>query len=180
VGDPGPARENGRVTTAGVVWLLDVDGVLNTRRPGWGGPPRRAFAYSEGRPFLMRWAPRLMERIRTIHTTGRVVIRWCTTWCPESEQLEKLFDLPRFERVWTQQLNGLAAGLAKLDAAYDVLAQGHRLVWTDDQEVPESGVIFDELTVDGRALLIAPDPNRGLQPEHLDRIERFIGIANHS
>ena len=23
------------------VWLLDVDGVLNVTKPGWGGPPRQ-------------------------------------------------------------------------------------------------------------------------------------------
>ena len=158
-----------------MVWLLDVDGVLNTRRPGWDSPPHRGFAYSEGRPFLMRWAPALMRRIRAIHDGGRVLIRWCTTWCPESEQIEHLFGLPHFERVWTEQINGLVAGLAKLDAAYAVLAQGNRLVWTDDQEVPTEGMLHDELTADGRSLLIAPSSNRGLQPEHLDRIERFVG-----
>lgn len=157
-----------------MVWLLDVDGVLNTRRPGWGAPPAHGFAYSEGRPFRMRWAPALMQRIRAVHDSGRVRIRWCSTWCPESDQLERLFDLPHFDRVWTDQLNGLLAGLAKLDAAYDVLAQGHRLVWTDDQEVPAAGVIREELTAGGRALLIAPAPARGLQPEHLDQIERFV------
>ena len=176
-----PCRQNGGVTahgvTPGVVWLLDVDGVLNTRRPGWNGPPRRGFAFSEGRPFLMRWAPALMQRIRAVHASGRVQIRWCTTWCPESDQLERLFDLPHFDRVWTEQINGLAAGLAKLDAAYDVLAQGHRLVWTDDQEVPAEGAIYEELTAGGRCLLIAPKPNRGLQPDHLDLIEQFVSCG---
>jgi hypothetical protein len=115
-----------------------------------------------------------MRRIRAVHDTGRVRIRWCSTWCPESEQLERLFDLPHFDRVWTEQLNGLAAALAKLDAAYDVLAQGHRLVWTDDQEVPAEGVIYQELTAGARSLLIAPESARGLQPDHLDRIEQFV------
>jgi hypothetical protein len=160
--------------TPHVVWLLDVDGVLNTRRPGWGGPTSKGFAYSEGRPFLMRWSPALIRRIRAIHDAGRVEIRWCTTWCPESDQLEALFGLPHFSRVWTEQLNGLVASLAKANAAYGVLEEGHRLVWTDDQEVPTEGMIFDELTADGRALLIAPSPNRGLQPDHLARIEQFV------
>ena len=33
------------------------------------------------------------------------------------------------------------------------------------------------MTVDGRALLIAPSPRRGLQPEDLDVIEAFIAAG---
>ncbi len=34
--------------------------------------------------------------------------------------------------------------------------------------------MHDELVATGRALLIAPLPNRGLQPGHLDTIEAFL------
>src|SRR5438270_332570 len=30
------------------VWLLDVDGVINVRRPGWGGPPWKGRAQALG------------------------------------------------------------------------------------------------------------------------------------
>src|SRR5690348_3934124 len=44
----------------GAVWLLDVDGVLNANRPGWGGPPRGGNAQSGGDLFRIRWAPALV------------------------------------------------------------------------------------------------------------------------
>jgi hypothetical protein len=59
------------------VWLLDVDGVLNAARPGWGEAPRSGTAYSAGQPFSLRWAPALVARIRELHGRGVVEIRWC-------------------------------------------------------------------------------------------------------
>jgi hypothetical protein len=46
------------------VWLLDVDGVVNVARPGWGAAPRSGNAYSGATAYRMRWAPTLIERIR--------------------------------------------------------------------------------------------------------------------
>jgi len=88
--------------------------------------------------------------------------------------VERLFALPRLDRAWLDELTGSAAAMAKLAAARQVLNQGRRLIWTDDAEVPTSGPVYDGLTVGDRALLIAPSPRRGLQPEHMDAIEAFI------
>ncbi|GAA4590198.1 hypothetical protein GCM10023107_15520 [Actinoplanes octamycinicus] len=154
------------------VWLLDVDGVLNANRPGWGAAPRRAMAYAAGTGFLMRWAPALLDRIRAIHRSGAVEIRWCTTWCPQSEQLERLFALPRLEPCWTDELHQPEAAAAKLAAARRVLAAGRPLIWTDDADIPPAA--HEELPRLGRTLLITPRPNRGLQPEHLDAVEQFL------
>jgi hypothetical protein len=159
------------------VWLLDVDGVVNVARPGWDAAPRSGNAYADGTAYRMRWAPALIERIRLLHCNGNVEIRWCSTWCAEAEQIERLFGLPRLERSWHHDLSATTAPAAKLDAARAVLDQGQHLVWTDDTEVPTSGPIHEELTRTGRALLIAPSPRRGLQPEHLDAIEAFTANA---
>ncbi|MBB6350576.1 hypothetical protein ACWGH8_12165 [Nonomuraea muscovyensis] len=156
------------------VWLLDVDGVINAARPGWGGAPRTGTAYSAGDVYRMRWAPALVDRIRSLHHAGRVEIRWCSTWCPDADQVERLFGLPRLGRAWSEHLTGTAAATAKLAAARQVLAQGRRLVWTDDVEVPTQGPGHEELTMSGRALLIAPSPRRGLQPDHMDAVEDFV------
>lgn len=51
---------------------------------------------------------------------------------------------------------GPACRPLKLAAARAVLAEGRRLIWTDDEVLPEPGPLRDELTRDGRALLIAP------------------------
>ena len=156
------------------VWLLDVDGVLNAARPGWGEAPRSGTAYSAGQPFRLRWAPALVARIRELRGRGVVEIRWCSTWNNDADQVERLLGLPRLDRTWQHPIGSTAAAIAKLAAARAVLDQGRRLIWTDDAAVPTSGPVRDELTAGGRALLIAPIPSRGLQPEDLDAINAFL------
>ncbi|GAB1641322.1 hypothetical protein [Krasilnikovia sp. MM14-A1259] len=157
------------------VWLLDLDGVINATRPGWAAAPRTGTAYSAGLPYRLRWAPALVARIRAVHQL--VTIRWCSTWCADADQVERLLGLPRLERAWIDPISTATAPAAKLAAASTVLDQGHRLIWTDDDAVPTGGPVHDELTGTGRALLIAPLPNRGLQPEHLDTIDAFIAAT---
>ncbi len=160
------------------VWLLDVDGVLNATRPGWSAAPRNGTAYGAGHPYRLRWAPALITHIRALHNAESVTLRWCSTWCADADQVERLFVLPRLERAWTEPISHSAAPVAKLAAAHAVLDQGHRLIWTDDDANPTSGPVYDELVATGRALLIAPLASRGLQPEHLDTIKAFISDTN--
>jgi hypothetical protein len=159
------------------VWLLDVDGVLNTVRPGWGGPPRRSLVWSsaDNTSYAIRWAPALLDRVRALHDDGKVEIRWCTTWCPEADRLERLWRLPSLARSLDADPmpRGADCWPLKLDAALGVLAEGRRLIWTDDEALPAPGPDRDVLTTGGRALLIAPRPQRGLQPTDLDLIEKF-------
>lgn len=156
------------------VWLLDVDGVINVTRPRWGTAPHSGTAYADGYAYRMRWAPALIDRIRRLHGTGLVEVRWCTTWCAFADELERLWRLPRLERAFTDPLNGHEAVEAKQAAARMVLADGRRLVWTDDQVVPTPGTrLYDELTADGRALLIRPSARRGLRSADLEAIEEF-------
>jgi hypothetical protein len=159
------------------VWLLDVDGVINVNRPGWGGPPRCGEAHTAGMVFRICWAPALIARIRALHDAGSVDIRWCSTWCCDADQLEHLFSLPRLGRAWLDDLAGTAAAAAKLAAARRALADGKRLIWTDDVEVPTSGPMYEQLTKGARALLIVPSPDRGLQSEHMDAIEAFVAAG---
>ncbi|WP_308285564.1 hypothetical protein [Actinoplanes hulinensis] len=156
------------------VWLLDVDGVLNATRPGWGAAPRSGIAVSDGVAYRIRWAPALVSRLRALHSSGLVVMRWCTTWCADAEQIERLFGLPPLERAWTHPISSVQAPAVKLAAARAVVAEGRRLIWTDDEVVPVGGPVFEELS--GNGLLIAPKPGRGLQPEHLDAIEAFCSL----
>lgn len=158
------------------IWLLDVDGVINATRPGWGAAPRKrdVWSSSSNQSFILRWAPPLITRIQRIQRDGLAEIRWCTTWCCDADALETLWSLPPLSRAFTDPINGREASMAKLAAACQVLAEGRRLVWTDDAEVPTSGETYDRLTFDGQALLIAPHPSRGLQPEDMDRIETFL------
>jgi hypothetical protein len=161
------------VTAPPPIWLLDVDGVINATKPGWGAAPRKATAYAAGTGWTMRWAPALIDRIHQLRTAGLVEIHWCTTWCAYADQLERMWHLPPLTRAFTEDINGEEASQAKLAAARRVIADGRRLIWTDDVEVPKSGPLHDELTADGRALLIRPGGRRGLQSADLDAIELF-------
>ncbi len=170
------------------IWLLDVDGVLNADRPGWSAAPRSrklTVPYVEPRTgfttfqtFRLRWAPMLITRIKQLHAAGRAELRWCTTWCPEADQLERLWGFPPLARAWTEDLYGFRAVEAKRAAAREVLAAGRRLIWTDDDAFPRTGELVDELTAGGRALLIKPDGRRGLQPADMDDIETFTGATS--
>ena len=160
------------------VWLLDVDGVINANKPGWGGPPRRATACSEGTGFVPRWAPALLDRIRTLDRTGMVDIRWSTTWCTDTDELHRLFRIGPFQPAFRDRPANKTWAELKVEAALQILDDGRRLIWTDDAEVDVARRLYPQLAeaeaeACGRALLIAPKPNRGLQPEHMDQIEAF-------
>lgn len=73
-----------------LVWLLDVDGGINANRPGWNGPSRKSQVWSDTdqMSYFARWAPALIDRIRPLHESGAVAVRWCTTWCPDAHRLE--------------------------------------------------------------------------------------------
>jgi hypothetical protein len=156
------------------VWLLDVDGVINATRPGWGAAPHHGTARAGDLSFRIRWAPALARRIRTLHKSGLVEIRWCSTWCVYADEIERLLGLPELGRAFDEEINGVAARLAKFTAALAVVAEGRPLIWADDDAIPQGD---DRLRL-GDALLIEPQRRRGLQPEDMDAIEAFV--ARHS
>jgi hypothetical protein len=154
------------------IWLLDVDGVINSTRPGWHAAPRRANVAAGGQTWPIRWAPALIARIRALIADGAVEVRWCSTWCGQTRHLEHALGLPPLESAFVVPPGGFVGEL-KAQAARNVLWSGRRLVWTDDMETPSFGPLHDELTSDGSGLLIRPDFRRGLRPEHMDAIEAF-------
>lgn len=158
------------------VWLLDVDGVINTNRPGWSAAPRQGMAYADGTGWKMRWASALTTRIQAIHQAGLAEIRWCTTWCERTAQLGRMFGIGPFDDAFGTRPDHKTYGDLKAEAALAVLADGRRLIWADDAEVPAARDLFPQIAsaeADGRALLIAPDERRGLQPADLDAVEAF-------
>lgn len=158
-----------------VVWLLDVDGVINASRPSWGGAPTRRSVMAKGREWRISFAPDLITRIRRIVKAGQLEIRWCTTWCPDIVEIQKVTGLPPLRRCWYEEPGApAAADSLKFAAAARVLTEGRRLVWTDGEifeRIP--GALRRRLADPRRCLLLAPAPKKGLQPEHLDYIEAF-------
>jgi hypothetical protein len=159
------------------VWLLDIDGVLNVFQPSWGVDLTRVKV-----GFPIRYAQPLIDRIRAIHASGAVEVRWSTTWCGWPNQLDhlgQLFDLD-LPRAFGDRPMSKTWGDLKVEAALAVLAEGRRLIWTDDGEVEAGRRLFPALAqaeAAGQALLIAPESVLGLQPEHMAQIEAFAAAV---
>jgi hypothetical protein len=169
------------VTSEVPVWLLDVDGVVNAYRGGWFAKPTMVGVYSfaDRYHYRIRYEPRLVDAIRRLHVDGLAEVTWCTTWCSEAGLLEDVFGLPVLPRAFEERVTGDAASEAKVAAARKVIADGRRLVWTDDVEIDRHAAECRPWAADGRALPIAPNPSRGLRPAHLRRIERFLARPDH-
>jgi len=177
------------------VWLLDVDGVLNaTRRgrdtsvwPTW----RTGRARASDVTWPITWAPPVTQAIRRVHAAGRTDIRWLTTWLEDANySLGPLLGLPALPVLDepdddTQAARGPHGFLGsragaptdwwKLTAARRLLdPQPDRpLVWTDDDLAWEDGARAWAESRSGPTLLIAPDTDTGLAPEHIAAIEEF-------
>jgi hypothetical protein len=119
----------------------------------------------------MHWAPQLIARMRNLMSTQPALrIVWATSWCGHTKQLEELFKLPALGSAASTRMEGSH----KYQAALNIVNSGGKLIWTDDEFTPEFGLWYDELTKYNSSLLIRPHPRRGLRPEHLDAIERFL------
>lgn len=161
----------------GTVWLLDVDGVINASRPGWGRAPRSAMAYANGTGYRLRWEPGLIDRIREANLARHVEVRWATTWCDHAAELSRTLGLT-LPVAFGPRPAHLTFDEQKVRAAIEVLDAGDRLIWTDDSVVPVALSMYPRFAYavdDGRALLIAPRPSRGLREADMDAIEAFAG-----
>ncbi|GIF37893.1 hypothetical protein [Actinoplanes xinjiangensis] len=160
------------------VWLLDVDGVLNAYRAGWWhSRPTLVQAWSEADAYSyrIRYEPRLVAAVRTVHEQGLAEVTWCTTWCSDADAIEDALGLPALPRAFTAPVKGAEACAAKIDAARRVVAAGRPLVWTDDAEVGHHADECAAWTAAGKALTIAPDESRGLRPGDVRRIRAYLG-----
>jgi hypothetical protein len=165
------------------VWLLDVDGVVNARRPGWDQPFAHGHAFVDGVTYRLQWAPALTRYIKAVHRRQAAEIRWATTWVDHVHQVERLLRLPALATAF----RGLGAAPSvgapdhKLAAALHVVEVEQRpLIWTDDDAIPVAGAYRRRLEDAGvPLLLLAPDPYEGLGPAHVDRIESFFTAIGH-
>lgn len=179
-----PRRDTPRPTPAAddrPVWLLDVDGVLNASRPDWDGDVAEGPARAGGVPFRIRWSPALVQRIVALDDSGRVEIRWATTWVPWIDQIEQLLGLPSWPVAWSGPFEGVSTPaiptpLRKVQTALHVVEQERRpLIWTDDDAIPLHGPEHDRiLSADVPCLLVRPATRTGLQPQEMDAIEAFV------
>ncbi|GAA2537509.1 hypothetical protein GCM10010435_00660 [Winogradskya consettensis] len=162
--------------SAEAVLLLDVDGVVNAFRAGWYAAPRIVQVYStaDAYDYRIRYEPALIDWLRRLHESGRAEVTWCSTWCSDAAALGDALGLRGLPRAFTEPVTGEEASLAKFTAAQDVITSGRRLVWVDDVEVHTYAGKCAPWTATGRALLVGPNPSRGLRTRDLRRIESFL------
>jgi len=173
-----------------IVWFLDVDGVLNDLRHPLSlidtpeAPFQTIQAKPEGSPhsYQIQFSPSILKRIVDLHTSGKVEVRWLTTWQSSANSaLREVFGFPEDlvvacdDRVidnghsdwWKAHVvrEHIAAGLRKiiwtdddLSASWYSNAVGKVLGIMEDEEVDYCGV----------------SPVASLTHEHLDKIEEWI------
>lgn len=160
------------------VWLLDVDGVVNARRPAFDAPFAQGHAFVDGVTYRLQWAPALTRYIKSVHKRRQAEVRWATTWVDHIHQVERLLRLPAFRTAFRGlgTSPAVAAPERKLAAALHVVEVERRpLIWTDDDAIPVAGTELDRLQdAEVPVLLIAPDSFEGLRPEDLRRIDAFL------
>ncbi len=161
------------------MWLLDVDGVLNAARPGWGEAADQGPAFVGGIAYTLRWAPPLIQRIGSVLRSGAVEGRWATTWVDNIMQVERLLRLPPMQTAFRDlecPEDARRTSELKLCAAFNVVEHERRpLIWTDDDAIPLGGPDRERLLAAGvPVLLLAPGSAHGLQPEDLADIDDFL------
>jgi hypothetical protein len=160
------------------VWLLDVDGVVNARRPAWDQPFAQGHAFVDGVTYRLQWAPALTRYIKAVHKRHAAEVRWATTWVDHVHQVERLLRLPAFRTAFhgLGTSPAVAAPERKLAAALHVVEVERRpLIWTDDDAIPVSGPQLHRLEyAEVPVLLLAPDSYEGLGPDDLDQIDAFL------
>jgi phosphoglycolate phosphatase-like HAD superfamily hydrolase len=154
--------------------LLDVDGVLNASNSGWSRAPKSGNAFADGNSWRMRWEPEVMDRITKLNNTPNIEVLWATTWVGHTRQLENLFKLPALLSAGSRAMSIDDKQTAALEI---ITTSTDRLIWIDDQAIPLSGDLYDQLIKEyGRVLLIRPASSRGLRPEHFDQIDKFVNL----
>lgn len=177
------------------VWLLDVDGVVNSlsKKPDGAIWPKSQWstgmAQGEDREWPILWAHPVVEFIRMVHESGRAEVRWHTTWQHHATAVEDLVGLPKLAVADAPEEGNQAQYAAraildglpiwwKLPAAIRVVRDEQRpLIWTDDDissELHDRRYDFDNLRKHAPLLTISPNRYTGLTPKHLRQIASWL------
>lgn len=160
------------------VLFLDVDGVLNTSRPGWSAPPKIAKVWAQTSignfdEFKIRWEPKTIAQLINLETT--VNINWLTTWGAQANTvLSPLLnigpfpvagaDTPPFGWEW------------KIPIVEQSLKNRVPSIWIDDN-ISDAANTFLTTTANNHntpLLLLRPNAARGLRLEHFEQLNIFI------
>lgn len=156
------------------ILLCDVDGVLRSfgENPWPGGT-----SVAKVNSAKFEYAPKLIDRIRTIILSGSVDFVWSTTWCDRIDYVCAAWDLPRFRvpydydgpittPAWLPYYNGASAIVLKLAVLQAAIDTGRPVIHLDDHV--GIGARSDRL------LSLRPVEEAGLSPADMDTVEAFI------
>ncbi|MCD0445794.1 hypothetical protein LO763_19485 [Glycomyces sp. A-F 0318] len=151
--------------------IMDVDGVLNAPRPRWNSRVERQHVRTSVGEFKIAWSPALIDWLRELPKAFDVDLWWLTSWGPEVDKLETLWQLPRqhASRGIGTVLPSAQVAQAKHGFVAEVIASGRPWVWCDDEEA----IAFDEPGI-APHVAIQPNPKLGLTPDDANRIEAFL------
>jgi hypothetical protein len=150
-------------------WMLDVDGVINSFHHQQQF--KKVMVPADGYEWPIRYNPVLIERIVAI--SDRVDIVWNTTWCEYAPlELAPRLGLPDFpyspDCDDEKELHSAGLGWWKHNRVLAAVAEGLKVVWTDD-DIPNELIVNNE-----DILTIRPNPLTGLTLREMDTIERFV------
>lgn len=161
------------------LWLMDVDGPLNVNYVRLPGPELRSFKAGNG--FHIMYRPDITERIAKLHANGKVELQWLTTWEELADvHLAEEFGLPRALKVAGTYAGDDDGGWFwwKLNVVARLYAEGHRIVWTDDEIGDEYRQVNEWLKQHGvppdMVLTMSPDERIGITHEFIDRVEAWL------
>lgn len=163
------------------LWLLDIDGVINSPVlepptevwPDWIKTKARSYSGT----WRIHTAVEVRDFIKHCHETGLAEIRWHSTWQECSNNVGGVVDLPAFPiQDAPEALRSRFSDSPwwKLPAVWREVVTGRPVLWTDDD--------MDYLTTEQRATLTAagckmiqPDGGTGLSPTDLKEIQEYLG-----
>ena len=136
--------------------------------------------------YLLSWDPTITARLRSWHESGRIEIRWLTTWASDADRLlAEPMGLPRGLTTYERPEFGPSgfagpwggrSGWWKLDVARSVAEAepDRRIVWIDDDLAEQAADTGEWLAANPHVLVVAPDLLVGLTHEQLDQVEAWL------
>lgn len=156
------------------ILLLDIDGTINPdRKYAW---PRNQWVEARAQDqnglwWKIRAAEPVIQFFASLHEADAVDIRWHSTWQAASVGVGEALRLPMFpvQPPFPDGRTMRRGNAWKLAAVNFLLDDLHDVIWVDDDA--------DRLWGRRSKWNVTPDPELGLETEHLHRIWQLLGMA---
>ncbi len=166
-------------TASRPIWLLDVDGVLNAVMDPATIPDE--YTAVNNHDYAIVYRQSVVDRIASLHESGRVEVRWLTTWMHRANTLARGIGLPEFAvegdpEVWIERPG--TWWKSTVAQRIDAECPAAPLIWTDD-DLDYSVGRGEVDWLAGRVtptLAITTDWRIGLSDYDMDRIESFLAL----